>query len=481
MKQFDYHLDLFAGIGGFALATQMANLTFKQRFNSDINEFTNNVYKKNFPKSVSLGDVRKIEPETLPKGEYLITAGFPCQPFSIAGKQLGNRDERNLWGEVVRLVSALKPSWVVCENVPNLENVPFRISKPEMGSIEYQKGVEEIQTLQLYKCCEDLKAEGYEVTVFEIPAIAKNAPHKRSRLWIVAHFNDKGLQRKSQSGVGGMDREFTKRNSATVNGSTTTLTNSISDSSNSASVRHRRRKRQQNESEKRTFPKAKQEGRKLRRKAPRCYFGFTDTAWQRKRNTKQNSQRRKSKLARNAFNFADTSSTGLSFSRQAGIGQLSANKTKRLDNRFKLSHRHFANRNSQGQLQPQRMFRNVGRWTRNGSTDVANYHIKRVERHRRKHRLQQNTKEVKTFGGNWHEWLEVATAFCRVDDGLCSGLDITRLRNDIAKLYPKAPEKDIERAINLTISEYRRKRIESLGNSIVPQVAMEIFRVIGEI
>jgi DNA-cytosine methyltransferase len=376
------HLDLFSGIGGFALAAKQAGLEFAQSFHSDINEFTNKIYQKNFPASVALGDVRKINPRDLPKGQWLITAGFPCQPFSIAGKGLGSRDKRNLWGEVVRLVSALNPDWVVCENVPNIENIPFQTRRFEVGSVEYQKGIDSISTFTLFQCVQDLEKEGYSVAVFEVPALAKNAPHRRQRVWIVANRESVGDGRRNMGS-----------------------------------------------------------------KTQKCDRSVADFDRQRKFQPQREFGNVGKRIGDSFTDVANTSSERLQIAGQSDIGELSEEEKEGLDDRLKQSNSDSANIGRFGNQQERLTL---------AESEVSEWHDEK----------------------KWHKWLEVATKLCRVDDGLSSKLDITRLRADLQRLYPTASEKHIARAIKLTISQYRRSRIESLGNSIVSAVAKEIFRVI---
>src|SRR4029077_4695613 len=102
--------------------------------------------------------------------------GFPCQPFSAAGKRRGTEDDRHLWPEMFRIIQTFKPTWIVAENV--------------RGLATWNNG------LVLEQVCTDLEGQGYEVQPFIIPAVAVNAPHRRDRIWFVAYKQCKGLQRK---------------------------------------------------------------------------------------------------------------------------------------------------------------------------------------------------------------------------------------------------------------------------------------------
>lgn len=160
------HLDLFSGIGGFAYAAQTVwgneyeNVGF-----CDNNKFCQQVLKKHWPNATIYGDIRNLK---LSIGSAdLVTGGFPCQPFSNAGKREGKQDNRYLWPEMLRIIREVRPTWVVGENVAGL-----------IGMAEFEI------------VCSDLETEGYEVQPFIIPACAVGAPHRRDRVWIVAHADN---------------------------------------------------------------------------------------------------------------------------------------------------------------------------------------------------------------------------------------------------------------------------------------------------
>ena len=178
------HGSLFSGIGGFDLAAQWAG--WENIFHCEWNEFGQRVLQYYWPEAASYGDITKTD-FTIYRGRIdVLTGGFPCQPYSVAGKRLGKEDERHLWPEMLRAIREIKPRWVVGENVS--------------GIISWNGGLvfNEVQT--------DLEAEGYEIQPFLIPACAVNAPHRRDRVWFVAFKNslrDGCFQRQSeQEGAG---------------------------------------------------------------------------------------------------------------------------------------------------------------------------------------------------------------------------------------------------------------------------------------
>ena len=182
------HLDLFSGIGGFALAVDEVWPGSEHIF-CEIDKYCQTLLKKRFEGAQIYGDIRQLTADTEYTRELqsqrgiqkerewscnLLTGGFPCQPFSQAGKRKGADDNRYLWPEMLRVIRDFQPAWVVAENV--------------RGLLTINEG------LVFEQVCLDLEGEGYEVQPFVIPAVAKNAPHRRDRVWFVAHFNSAGLQ-----------------------------------------------------------------------------------------------------------------------------------------------------------------------------------------------------------------------------------------------------------------------------------------------
>ena len=154
------HIDLFSGIGGFALAARWAGVQTVAF--CEIEKYTQRVLRKNFPGIRILEDVRSF-PAAQFRQPWLITGGYPCQPFSQAGKRRGTEDDRHLWPEMFRIIRSSRPVWVLCENVA--------------GHI----------TMGLDEVISDLEGEEYSVQSFVIPAQAVDAKHRRDRVWIVGH------------------------------------------------------------------------------------------------------------------------------------------------------------------------------------------------------------------------------------------------------------------------------------------------------
>jgi DNA (cytosine-5)-methyltransferase 1 len=169
------HGSLFSGIGGFDLAAEWCG--WKNVFHCEWNTFGQKVLKHHFPNSISYNDITKTD-FTIHRGAIdIISGGFPCQPYSNAGKRLGKEDDRHLWPEMLRAIREIQPSWVVGENVRGLTNWN--------GGLVF----DEVQT--------ELEAEGYEVLPFLLPAAAINAPHRRDRIWFIAYSNLYGLNKRN--------------------------------------------------------------------------------------------------------------------------------------------------------------------------------------------------------------------------------------------------------------------------------------------
>jgi DNA (cytosine-5)-methyltransferase 1 len=118
----------------------------------------------------------------------ILTGGFPCQPFSLAGKRKGKDDERYLWGEMLRAIQEIKPTWIIAENVFGIVNID--------GGLVFEQ------------VCIDLENEGYEVQPFIIPAAAKNAPHRRDRCWFIAYSESIGYRRRSEQSKSNQSKEW---------------------------------------------------------------------------------------------------------------------------------------------------------------------------------------------------------------------------------------------------------------------------------
>ena len=166
------HASLFSGIGGFDLAAEWAGWT--NSFNCEIDPFCRRILKYHFPNAEQYADIRTTD-FTIWRGRIdVLTGGFPCQPFSLAGKRKGTEDERYLWPEMLRVIRTVRPRWVVGENV--------------FGIVNWSEG------MVFDEVCSDLEAAGYAVQPYIIPACGVGAPHRRDRRWFVAYCADAGFE-----------------------------------------------------------------------------------------------------------------------------------------------------------------------------------------------------------------------------------------------------------------------------------------------
>lgn len=212
------HLDLFSGIGGFALATEMVWDNVEHIF-CDNEPFSQAILKKHWPDSIIYDDIKTLTADRIltdTRREYgsawgnegvetnttkrasritntkrccqidLLTGGFPCQPFSAAGQRRGTDDDRHLWPEMLRVIREVHPRWIIGENVS--------------GLLTWNGG------MVLDEVFADLEAEDYEVWAFVIPACGVGAPHRRDRVWIVAHA-DSGTDGRNTREDGGAPKK----------------------------------------------------------------------------------------------------------------------------------------------------------------------------------------------------------------------------------------------------------------------------------
>ena len=177
------HIDLFSGIGGFALAANAAG--YDTRVFCEQDDYCTGVLNRHWPGVPVIRDIREFDGSKW-RGADLLTGGFPCQGQSYVGKRLGSRDPRWLWKEMYRVICDAAPRYVLAENVPGLITVE--------GGVLFES------------VCADLEDAGYEVLTFILPACCKNAPHRRDRVWIVAHASEQRLQ-----GYGGVEGESEER------------------------------------------------------------------------------------------------------------------------------------------------------------------------------------------------------------------------------------------------------------------------------
>jgi len=181
-----YYLDLFSGIGGFALGAYWAGWRFDEHYYSEIDKYCNELYRLRFPDAIPLGDITTLNAENLPQGIWVVTGGFPCQDISVAGKGEGISGARSgLWFEMWRIIRILRPRFVIIENVGA---ITFRGLDSVLGS---------------------LAEIGYDAEWQDIRASDVGALHKRERIWIVAYPQVSGTGKNNGGiwkGISGISR-----------------------------------------------------------------------------------------------------------------------------------------------------------------------------------------------------------------------------------------------------------------------------------
>ena len=191
-------IDLFSGIGGFALGLEATGY-FKTIQFVENEKWCQKILNKNFPEVPIHDDIKTYNTYKGVEADVVV-GGFPCQPFSVAGKQKAIQDDRHLWPDMFRVIKETKPTWIIGENVRNIVSIS--------------------DGMVLEQVYLDLESQGYEVQSFIIPASAVNAPHQRYRTWIVAHTKCSRQFSKPIRNIGSLEEESQKeeraRNKSTI-------------------------------------------------------------------------------------------------------------------------------------------------------------------------------------------------------------------------------------------------------------------------
>lgn len=205
MKQLT-HLSLFSGIGGLDLAAEMAGIeTIGQ---CEWADYPTKILERHWPGVARWRDIRTLTQESFyaktgRRTVDVISGGFPCQPFSVAGSRKGRADDRFLWPEMLRVIRELRPTWVIGENVGGLVSMAERIGRPSVESRTITRYEDEDfygavlvqqEKMLLVEILEDIRSLGYDVQAFVVPAAGVGAPHRRDRIAIVARHADRDAQ-----------------------------------------------------------------------------------------------------------------------------------------------------------------------------------------------------------------------------------------------------------------------------------------------
>lgn len=204
------HGSLFSGVGGFDLAAEW--MGWENLFHCEINEWCQKVLRFHFPKSIQYEDITRTDFTPWRGKVDVLTGGFPCQPFSTAGKRRGAEDDRYLWPEMLRAIREIRPAWVIGENVAGITSMvqPGSEVTVESQASLFETSDKETLLEQEYvieTVCRDLEREGYSVQPILIPACGVGAPHKRYRVWFIASDRSdariEGLRQKRKDKVHG--------------------------------------------------------------------------------------------------------------------------------------------------------------------------------------------------------------------------------------------------------------------------------------
>jgi DNA (cytosine-5)-methyltransferase 1 len=186
------HASLFSGIGGPEIAAAM--MGWDNVFHCEINPFGRQILNYWFPNSDSYEDITKTDFKQYRGSIDVLTGGFPCQPFSLAGKRKGHADDRYLWPEMLRAIDQIRPTWVIGENVAGITTMvePGETTHLESTAplFEANRGVHRFRTEHTFtieRICRDLEQIGYSVQPLLVPACAVGAPHRRDRIFILAY------------------------------------------------------------------------------------------------------------------------------------------------------------------------------------------------------------------------------------------------------------------------------------------------------
>lgn len=192
------HGSLFSGFDAPSLAS--FQMGWENVFHCEVNGFCNIILKYWFPNSEHYEDISKTDFKKWRGKIDILTGGFPCQPFSVAGQRKGTDDNRYLWPQMLRAIQEIQPTWVIGENVAGILTMVQSGEETEVAngcSIFEEDNRKRVLLRQEYvveTICQDLEREGYSIQPILIPACAVGAPHRRDRMWFVAHRTNAGTE-----------------------------------------------------------------------------------------------------------------------------------------------------------------------------------------------------------------------------------------------------------------------------------------------
>ena len=438
MRKIIRHASLFSGIGAPELAALW--LGWQNVFHCEINEFCNTILNYWFPNSINYENIKTTDFSRWQGQIDILTGGFPCQPFSSAGRRLGSDDDRYLWPEMLRVIRQIQPTFVIGENVAGIISMVQPGEEVKVGSTTslfeenddiYQKK----QEFVVETVCSDLECEGYSVQPFVIPACAVGAPHQRDRVWFVARRNvptsptdtmyEGILRRPGVNESEGKAQRLQERNEIQQPTEPSSLLRHAPDTFNTGAEGMRERQAEN------SFSRAASHTISGGDTTQQAYQGSEE---ERRKDDGQQSQRRATPQ------WAD------------GLLQLSRHTADTLRTGFQ---------EERGELQTEGITRNVPQMGLAADTRGE----RRDEGHDDNGQPQAAPQEERCPeqpGGadcpqNWWRDFPTVSPVCRGNDGL--PFDISRL--------------------TIPFSRWRQESIKALGNSMVPQVVFELFKAIA--
>lgn len=216
------HGSLFSGFDAPSVAASW--MGWENAFHCEINDFCNEILKYWFPNSEHYEDITKTDFSQWRGRIDILTGGFPCQPFSVAGQRKGADDNRYLWTHMLRAIREIRPTWVIGENVAGILTMVQPGEETEMGSQTslFEENDKETILEQEYvveTVCRSIEQEGYSVQPIVIPACSVEAPHIRYKVFFIAHCPDAGVESVQREGKREWIRYDTERISEERNAS----------------------------------------------------------------------------------------------------------------------------------------------------------------------------------------------------------------------------------------------------------------------
>ena len=470
------HASVFSGIGGPEVAATM--LGWENLFHCEINPFGRAVLDYWYPHSKSYDDITKTDFREWRGKVDVLTGGFPCQPFSYAGKRGGAQDDRYLWPHMYRCINEVRPRWVVAENVAGILTMVEQGEVTDMasqatlfGEANRLRGYQLRETFTLERICRDIEADGYTVQPVLIPACAVEAPHKRDRVFIVGRRNDAFSENSLYGGLlYGQDEkqrsERNKRHAGTGNserlcretsGTAFADTDCNGHQSQAESGRHKTSGRSDN-------------GEPCQRSEP---TEWSERFYSLLRNHADTSEQYGSQFEfRQSQTCRNTQGKSGGGSGEDGSGRIAPHSN---------SHR----RCEMDEYMESELADGAKPVSNGGQRNVANTARTRCNREIMLGESEEDGHELDSdFAGysgvagccRWQwsahgEWLPTQSPVHRGDDGLPFSVD------DLTIPWIKWRPKDADRRRG-NFSKWRTESLKAYGNAIVPQVMYEIFRAI---